>query len=68
VLNELGTLADKKGGPHARKYKGYNLPYTEPERAWLEAILKKLIWRAAEVAHDPDANRPLITMDDLPAL
>ena len=68
LLDELGTLADKKGGPHARKYKGYGTPYTESERVWLEAALKKLIRRAAEVAHDTDANRALITMNDLPPL
>jgi hypothetical protein len=64
VINELGDLADKKGGPDARKYKGYGRPYTQTERAWLEAILKKLIRRAAEVAYDPNADRALITMTD----
>jgi hypothetical protein len=68
VMNQLGDLAHRKGGPHARKYKGYCTPYTGSERAWLEAALKKLIRRAAEVAHDPDATRTLITMDDLPSL
>ena len=64
MINKLGELADRKGGPHARKYKGYRSPYTEIEHAWLEAILKKVIRRAAEVAYDPNAARPLITMDD----
>jgi hypothetical protein len=56
------ALADKKGGPHARNYKGYRSPYTGAEHAWLEAVLKKLIRRAAQVAYDPKANRPLISM------
>ena len=70
VLTTLGELAAEKGGSHARKHKGYNKPYTEIERAWLDAVLKKLIRRAAQVAHDPRANRPLITMadPDLPRL
>ena len=63
VLDPLGQLAER-----GRKYKGYDLPYTETERAWLEVVLKKLIRRAAEVAHDPNAPRPLISMGDLPPL
>jgi hypothetical protein len=65
VLDPLGQLAER-----GRKYKGYGLPYTETERAWLEAVLKKLIRRAAEVAYDPDADRAWITMGDpdLPSL
>jgi hypothetical protein len=68
VIDKLGDLAGRKGGPQARKYKGYAAPYTEPERAWLEAALKSIIRRAAEMAHDPDTGRCLITMDDLPPL
>jgi hypothetical protein len=68
VIDELGDLADRKGGSQARKYKGYRTPYTETERAWLEAVLKKLIRRAAEVACDPCAGRLWITMGDLPPL
>jgi hypothetical protein len=68
VIDELGDLADRKGGAVARKYKGYLKPYTETERAWLEAALRKIIRRAAETAHHPDASRGLITMEDLPPL
>jgi hypothetical protein len=68
VIDKLGDLADRKGGPHARKFKGYSGPYSERERSWLEDALKKLIRRAAEVAHEPTASRPLITMRELPEL
>lgn len=68
VIDKLGDLVDRKGGPQARKYKGFATPYTEPERAWLEAALKKVIRRAAETAYHPDASRGLITMEDLPPL
>jgi len=62
VLDTLGELADRKGGAHARKFKGYGAPYSERERVCLEDALKKLIRRAAEVAHEPAATRPLLTM------
>jgi hypothetical protein len=68
VINTLGDLADRKGGPHARKYKGYSAPYFKDEIAWLEAAMRALIRRAAEVAHDFGAIRPPITMRDLPKL
>lgn len=63
MLDSLGQLAERE-----RKYKGYGAPYTGTERTWLEVALKKLIRRAAEAAYDRNADRPLITMDDLPPL
>jgi hypothetical protein len=44
VLNTLREMAAEKGGSDARKHKGSHSPYTETERAWLEAILKKLMY------------------------
>jgi hypothetical protein len=68
VLKKLGELADTKGGTDARKAKGVESPYTPAERTWLEAVMKTIIRRAAEVAADQQATRPQITMTDLPAL
>ena len=69
VLSQLGRLAGTKGGSlHGRKGVAVDKDYTDSEVAWLEAALKKLIRRAAEVAHGPLATRPLITMRDLPEL
>jgi hypothetical protein len=69
VLNEIGRLAATKGGPrHGRKGEAVVEDYTESEIAWLEAALKKIIRCAAEIADDPGATRPVITMDDLPDL
>jgi hypothetical protein len=71
VLRHLGHLAATKGGrAHSRKWNGWASEYTESEHAWLEAVLKILIRRAAEVADDPNAARACITMDhpDLPRL
>lgn len=41
---------------------------TSQEKAWIEAVVKRLIERAGEVAADPEATYPMITMADLPAL
>jgi hypothetical protein len=74
VLDRIGKLAATKGGIlHGRKGKAVygeavDMDYTDREIAWLEAKLKQLIRRVAEVAHDPGAARPWITMDDLPGL
>ena len=77
VFNMLGTLAATKGGREARKAEGvwrHSNHGTlenrfEPEDvAWLEAAMKTIIHRVAEVAADPDpkAKRTQITMTDLP--
>ena len=69
VLAETGRLAATKGGQrHGRKGEAVGEDYTDSEIAWLEAALKKIIRRAAEVAHDPNATYPLITMGGLPTL
>ena len=69
ILSTLGTLT-AHGDPHtARKFTGRERPLTGGETAWVEAALRALIRRAAEVAAagTPDALPPL-TMHDLPAL
>ena len=43
-------------------------PLTGAEEAWLVAAIRALIRRAAEVAADPDAARPQLTVADLPPL
>ena len=69
VLRTLADLAGEKGGRvHSRKWKGWPIEYSEQERAWIEVVVKRLIRRAAEVAHNPRAARAKITMDDLPPL
>jgi hypothetical protein len=60
MLRRLGQLAARE-----RKYGEVDgRPLTEIERAWLEAVLRKLIRRAAEVEGEPNATRALITVDD----
>ncbi len=68
VLSKLGELTDNKGGKQARKAKGAGAAFTVAEKRWLEETMKQLIRRAAEVAYDPSASRPQITMAGLPPL
>ena len=68
ILGKVGYLADHKGGAHARKAKGSGEEFTGKERLWLEEAMRVLIRRAAEVAHDPHASLPQITMAELPSL
>jgi hypothetical protein len=57
-----------KGGADARKGKGRPHAFTGEERNWIEQALKRLIWRASEVAHNPASAYTQITMADLPKL
>ena len=59
VLDTLGELSSTKGGVGAS---------TSEETRFLEEAVKAIIRRAAEVAHDPNARRPPITMSDLPPI
>lgn len=68
VLRKIGELTANKGGEDARKAGGANVDYTDREKQWIDAAMKALIRRAAEVAHDAHAERPVMTMADLPGL
>jgi hypothetical protein len=68
VLDTVASLAASKGGAEARKALGAQSEFTTTERAWLEKAIKLIIWRAAEVAGNPSAALPQITMADLPPL
>ena len=66
VLEKVGTLSAKKGGPVARKAEGRSDPFTKEEALFLEAAITAFIRRAAEKAADRSRNLPVITMADLP--
>jgi hypothetical protein len=68
ILNTLGQLAGEKGGMEARKAIGAQTAFTSAEQQWLEEAMKRIIRRAAEVAHDPLVCRPQITIADMPRL
>lgn len=71
VLDRLGTLVSKKGGPdEARKMpkNGSYEPLSSIEREWVEKAIKLLIKRVGE--HDSEAETQLqqITLDMLPTV
>jgi len=68
VLVTLGKLTAEKGGIDARKADGVGADFTAGERHWIEETMKRLISRAAEIAGDPCASLPQITMAELPPL
>lgn len=69
VLGEIGRLSSTKGGPSgARKGGGVSHDLTNGERCFLEEAIEKMILRAAERVHDPDADLPKITFSDLSPL
>ena len=53
ILERVGTLSAKKGGPVARKAEGRSDPFTKEETRFLEAAVTVFIRRAAEEAADP---------------
>ena len=68
IVTTLGRLTGEKGGSEARKGKGRPHEFTGEERNWIDQAVKRLIWRAAEVAHDPASAQIQITMAELPKL
>lgn len=66
VLNMVGELSSRKGGPLARKSEGRSDPFTKEETLFLEAAVAVLTRRSAEKAADPNGSLSLITMADLP--
>ena len=66
VLNEIGKLSSTKGGAgSARKAGAAGTELSQQESRFLEAAVKKLIHRAAEVAQDPGGAFPTITLASL---
>jgi hypothetical protein len=71
VLDTLGRLTTEIGDEQtARKASRLRerRPYTGAEKTWLEATVKALIRRAGEWAYAAEAQRPTLTMEDLPKL
>ena len=68
VLKKLSRLTSEKGGANARKGEGRAQRFSRhSECDWVDAVVKKLIWRAAEIACSR-LNPAQITMADLPNL
>ena len=69
VLSKIGDLTANKGGREgARKASGIATDLSRKESRFLEAAVKAIILRVAEVAHDPDQNTLKIMLSDLPDL
>ena len=67
VLDAVGELSSTKGGVgSARKAEATGTALSRKEELFLEAAVKMIIRRAAEVAQNPGAALPTITLADLP--
>jgi len=71
VLDTLGRLASTKGDPaEARKFpkSGIFEPLSPKEKDWIILVIKALIRRVGEYAHDPRAKLRQLSMTDFPDL
>ena len=66
ILEQIGLLTSTKGGARARKAQGAHCDLSQDETCFLDAAVKAIIRRAAEIAHDPAVPRRTITLQDLP--
>jgi|SRR5579871_933863 len=69
VRIKLGDLVSQHGSPEeARKldHEATRKPLNGRERNWIEQVVKALIRRKAGYDANPNANRPMLTMADLP--
>ena len=67
VLRKLGELTEKRGDPMtARKMDSNLIPYSNQELRWIEAAVKMIVRRVAEV--EAGASVQQIGMSDLPPL
>ncbi len=65
VLDEIGRLSSTKGGPSgARKGRGVSHDLTNEESRFLDEAVERMIRRAAEKVHNPDADLPKISLSD----
>lgn len=69
VLDTLGRLSSSIGDDNtARKRAETPRPHTNQEEGWMLAAVRALIKRLGELAHNPGAALPELTMSDLPQL
>lgn len=71
VLDKLGTLCSERGDPQeARKNpkSGTFVALSNTEKEWITMVIKALIRRAGECAHDPKAPFLQLTVNDFPKL
>jgi len=71
VLDTLGKFASIKGDPaEARKFpkNGIFKPLCPKEKEWIVSVIKALIRRVGEYAHDPREKLKQLSMSDFPDL
>ena len=67
VLRKIRDLSTNKGGAAAaRKASGLQLELTDQEVRFLKKAIRRIILRAAEVAHSTGTTRDTLTLADLP--
>ncbi len=66
VLSAVGDLTFHKGGQDSRKASGIGSPFSPKEERFLEAAVKQIIRRTAEVARSPRRCFAPIELSDLP--
>ena len=66
VLSRVGKLCDAKGGGGARKARGLQHPFSQNEMQFLDQVVRAMIRRAAEFAHDPNASFEQLTASEFP--
>ena len=68
VLRTLSRLSSTKGGANARKAEGTHQEMTHEESRFLEAVVKTIIRRTAELAAEPNKKVEPITLSSLPSV
>jgi len=70
VLKKLGDLVSEVGDVHERRKQHAANPrrYTSDENEWMKAVVKKMILRVGEWAHDPTQSVVVLTMNDFPRI
>ena len=68
ILDKIGYLTAKKGGPQARKAEGTDSDLSSQETSFLTQAITQLVMRLAQVSAGANREIPLMTLSDLPAL
>ncbi len=71
ILDKLGNLCAEKGDQVDARKAPKNRSFvslSDQEKKWIKRVIKAIIRRAGEVAHNPTASFSQLTMDDFPTI
>ncbi len=71
VLSKLGYLCSEVGDDQTarkRSSQSHNRPHTAEEQTWIDAVIRSMVRRVGEYAHDPTRTFNSLTMSDFPPL